>query len=162
MKNGTFTYIKDLNVGDVLLSGTIVTAVLILDATFAKMYSLNNILVTGSHLVKYQNTWVPVDSHPNSIYIPTYLPNRLYCINTTSGFIEIGNMIFTDWDEMLPHDFNPYPINTIVTLYPDIPVKIQDVQMNDIIKDTLDNSCMVNGIVTLIHNNIIHYHLYTQ
>jgi len=163
MKDGSFTYIKYLKVGDVLRSGTIVTAVLILDSTFAKMYSLNNILVTGSHLVKYHNTWIPVDSHPNSIYIPTYLPEQLYCINTTSGFIEIGNMIFTDWDEMLPSDFNPYPINTVVTLYPNIQVKIQDVQINDIIQyPHIPNYCIVTGIVTLIHNKIIQYHLYTE
>jgi hypothetical protein len=164
MNSYKYKYIHELNVGDILRDGTtIVTAVLKLDSTSTKMYSLNNILVTGSHLVKYNNTWIPVSSHPNSIYLPMYVSNTLYCINTTSGFIELGDLIFTDWDEMLPNDFIPYPINTVVYLEPNIPIKIQNVKIKDIIKfEHLPNLYIVTGIVILVYNQIPHYHLYTN
>jgi hypothetical protein len=163
LHNGTIKYISDIKVGDVLSSGTTVTTVLILDSTYTKMYSLNNILVTGSHLVKYNNTWISVDSHPNSIYLPLYSSKTIYCINTTSGFIELGNMIFTDWDEMLPDDFTPSPINSLIKLESNISVKIQNININDIIKYShSQDSYQVIGIAKMIHNNINHYHLYTD
>ena len=161
--NGTFKYINELEIGDILGSGATVTSVLILDSTHAKMYYLNNILVTGSHLVKYKNTWIPVDSHPSSKYFSNYLPNQIYCINTSSGFIEIGNMVFTDWDEMLPNDFNPYPMDTILTLHNGNQVKIQSIRLKDIIKyDHLPDLYKVTGIAKLEYNGIKYYHLYTD
>jgi hypothetical protein len=164
IQNGKFKYIHELEIGDILSSGSTVTAVLILDSTYAKMYYLNNIFVTGSHLVKYNNTWIPVDSHPSSKYFQNYdLSNPVYCINTSSGLIEIGNMVFTDWDEMLPNDFIPYPINTIFTLHNGNPVKIQSIQIKDIIKyEHLPDLYKVTGIAKIEYNGIKYYHLYTD
>jgi len=127
------------------------------------MYYLNNILVTGSHLVKYNNTWIPVETHPSSKYVSGYLQPYVYCINTSSGFIDIGNMTFTDWDEMLTNDFKPYPINTIITLYDNTEIQIQSVKIKDIIKEShLSLLSTVTGIATMEYNNIKYYHLYTN
>lgn len=165
LKNRTFKYINELKIGDILSSGSKVTALLVLDSTNSKMYYLNNILVTGSHLVKYNNTWIPVESHPSSKYVSFYLQPYVYCINTSSGFIEIDDMIFTDWDEMLTNDFKPYPINTIITLphNNNIQVYIQNIKIKDIIKyNHLSDLYVVTGIATIEYNNIKYYHLYTD
>ena len=164
LQNEKCKYIHELEIGDILNSGSTVTSLLILDSTYAKMYYLNNILVTGSHLVKYNNTWIPVDSHPSSKYFPSYdVSNPVYCMNTSSGLIEIGNMVFTDWDEMLPNDFIPYPINTILTLHNGNTVKIQSIQIKDIIKyEHLPDLYKVTGIAKIEYNGIKYYHLYTD
>jgi len=163
LQNGKCKYINEIKIGDILSCGSIVTALLVLDSTYSKMYYLNNILVTGSHLVKYNNTWIPVDTHPSSKYFSGYLQPYVYCINTSSGVINICNMTFTDWDEMLTNDFNPYPIDTIITLYDNTEIKIQHVKIKDIIKDNrLSQLYKVTGIATIECNNIKCYHLYTD
>jgi hypothetical protein len=97
MKNGSLSFIKNICVGDETVDG-IVTAIIKTAAT-QKMYILNNIIVSEYHYVLYNAEWIFVKDHPKSIPI-SYHKKYLYCINTSSKRITIGDDIFLDWDDL--------------------------------------------------------------
>lgn len=102
MDNGDYKTIEHIKVGDILDGNNVVTAKMRVDATISNMYTLNGIVVSGTHIVKYNDKWIPVALHPHSIPIPkkTYLEPYLYCLNTSTKQIVISDTIFTDWDEI--------------------------------------------------------------
>jgi ABC-type multidrug transport system fused ATPase/permease subunit len=111
LEDGTFKKIKDIHIGDNLLSfnqsnnrsnnhiKNTVTAIFKVDANLSKMYSLEGILVSDSHLVKYNEKWIRVSSHPSAKKVAFYDKPFLYCLNTNEKTILIGNTLFSDWDE---------------------------------------------------------------
>ena len=70
-----------------------------------KIYCLNNIIVSESHLVKHNNNWIRVSEHPSAEQI-IYNKEFLYCLNTSNKVIELEGIIFSDWDEIIEHKFN--------------------------------------------------------
>lgn len=104
LKNGTKQSICNLKLGDKLQNNSNITAIITVDAVNSTMYNLNGIIVSDSHMVKYNNQWIRVDQHPQSIKINDYYENYLYCINTDSKTIELNDMVFTDWDEIFDED----------------------------------------------------------
>jgi hypothetical protein len=77
------------------------------------MYYLNNVLVSDSHIINYNNNWIPVSKHPNAVVCSDYTEPYLYCLNTTNKEIIINETVFTDWDEIYDKDIkdimnNPY------------------------------------------------------
>lgn len=89
--------IKDIRVGDVL-SDSVVTA------TFKtipspNMFLLDKIVVSGDHFVKC-GKWIKVKDHPRSK--PYRHKKHLYCLNTTTKKIKIGDHEFLDWDDLTP------------------------------------------------------------
>lgn len=97
--NGNKIHIKDINVGDILANGSYVTAKIQVTSSDMKMFKLNNIIVSGSHLVEYNNKWIRVEEHPNAEQI-SYNKPFLYCLNTSNKIIELNTLIFSDWDEI--------------------------------------------------------------
>jgi len=102
MNDGTLKKIKDVDVGDMLENKVIVTAKMKVDASDLRMFSINNVIVSESHIVKYKNNWIAIRDHPLAIELPTgsYTEPYLYCLNTSSKEIIINNLVFTDWDEI--------------------------------------------------------------
>ena len=100
MNDGTFKKISDVRLGDILKNNNKITAIMILDSNNQIMYNLNNILVSASHQVKYNNKWINVSNHKDSKFIGNCINPFLYCINTSSKIIEINGNIFLDWDEL--------------------------------------------------------------
>lgn len=100
LQNGNKIHIKDINVGDKLANGSYVTAKVKVTSAQLKMYKLNNIFVSGSHLVKYNNKWIRVEEHPNATNI-SYNKPFLYCLNTSNKIIELSGILFSDWDEII-------------------------------------------------------------
>ena len=96
--------IKDLKINSQLKDGSIVTSTFILNAAQQKMYSLNNVVVSGNHKIYYNHTWIPVENHPLSKPIEQYNEPFIYCINTSNKTISINNMIFSDWDDLDKQD----------------------------------------------------------
>ena len=74
LQNGNKIHIKDINVGDILENGSYVTAKIKVTSYDMEMYRLNNIIVSGSHLVNYNNKWIRVEQHPNAEKIPYNKP----------------------------------------------------------------------------------------
>jgi hypothetical protein len=100
MNDGNCKTISELEVGEQLSNNTLITSKIVVESKGSIMYSLNDVVVSDSHIIKHDNKWIRVDEHPNAIKIENYSEPYLYCINTENKIIEINNIIFTDWDEI--------------------------------------------------------------
>jgi|TARA_B110000285_G_scaffold206942_1_gene245907 hypothetical protein len=98
MNNDEYMKMKDLEVGMILQDNNIVTSVMEMSCS-DDIYTLHNVLCTGKHKVKYNNTWISVKDHHNSVKT-TKKYEIVYCINTSKKIININNTIFGDYDEM--------------------------------------------------------------
>jgi hypothetical protein len=159
--------IYKIKVGDVLADGSMVTAKLKLARGDSVMYLLNGVMVTGTHVVKYKHTWIPVSTHPQSVSVLNYKRDTIYCINTTSGVIKMSYDVYTDWNEMLPDDFTYNQENSPVKLKTGQLVPMQCILLGDV----LANGEVVTGIVKTLYTGeplhrldrkIKYYHLYTK
>jgi hypothetical protein len=117
MNDGTKTKIIDIKNGDVLFENNTVTATIKLEAKNSIMYKLNDIIVSNSHIVKYNEKWIPVSEHPDAIKYISYEKPYLYCLNTTSKTIVINEFTFTDWDEIYDDDINEIKNNDIASIH---------------------------------------------
>ena len=102
MNNGTFKKIQEVEVGDMLENKVMVTAKMKVDASDLRMFSINNVIVSESHIVKYEDNWIAIRDHPLAIELSleSYTEKYLYCLNTSSKEIIINDLVFTDWDEI--------------------------------------------------------------
>jgi len=102
MNNGTFKKIQEVEVGDMLENKVMVTAKMKVDASDLRMFSINNVIVSESHIVKYEDKWIAIRDHPLAIelQVGSYTEPYLYCLNTSSKEIIINDLVFTDWDEI--------------------------------------------------------------
>lgn len=100
MNNGSIKTINEMQVGEKMYGNNLITAKIVVETKGSIMYHLNGVIVSDSHLVKYNNKWVRVDQHPDAVKIEQYSEPYLYCINTENKVIEINDTIFTDWDEI--------------------------------------------------------------
>ena len=142
MNNGTYKTISEIEVGEKISNNHLITAKIVVETKDSIMYNLNNVIVSDSHLVKYNNKWVRVDEHPCSVKIEQYNEPYLYCINTENKFIEINGFVFTDWDEIYDDDLE----------------KIKNVKIKNIIFNS--NKTLNYSMDDLIVNNLdIHRYL---
>jgi hypothetical protein len=156
---------KDVKIGDRLQENlAIVTSVYKMDGTGIQMYSLSDVLVSGSHKVRYRNKFIRVDKHPSAKKVKTP-SNRLVCLNTSNHRISIKNHEFLDFVESEDDEFMRFKNTYIQLLYNGTvhesprdytsgimygtqistltgPKMIQTIQINDI----LDNGDVVKGI----------------
>lgn len=101
MNDGTTKQIKDILPGDVLENNNAVTGVFKVLTEGSQLYNLNGVIVSDTHMVKYNNEWLRVSEHPFSRKLAFY-ENKpyLYCLNTSSKTITINDILFSDWDEL--------------------------------------------------------------
>ena len=170
MNDGTFKKIIDINVGDKLKHNNNITSKFKVITQGSKMYILNGVIVSNSHIVKYGDKWIYVSDHPNALQFTLYNEDYLYCLNTTNKIIEINGITFTDWDEIyndnlhkiikhtptknindihkyLDYGFTP---NTQIKLKNGVVTKICNININDI----LENGEKVYGLVEINCNDI--------
>jgi hypothetical protein len=166
LDDGTFKHIEEIKPKDRLWDGSMVTAKIQVTAEDLKMYNLNGIIVSESHIVNHNGNWIPVRDHPLAIKILRYNEPYLYCINTTSKIIILNNTIFTDWDEIygdnlefiLRHAYNEniaqlvdkgFKQDTLIAL------KNGEKQLKDVkIGDYLSTGGIVYGVVELNNTNL--------
>jgi hypothetical protein len=159
MKNKRTKFIYEIEPGEVLHDGSVVTSIIKCTSAGSEFYNLNKVIVTGKHKV-FNNGWICVDQHPSSIYIDDYNEPYVYCINTTNKLIQINNTIFSDWDEvdntilekltarcvsngLLPHNYKTDDIHKHLDsgLHPDTEliledgrnINIKDIEVNDVL-----------------------------
>lgn len=170
---------KDVKIGDRLVDNfSIVTSTYKLDGTGVQMYKLGDILVTGSHKVKYKGNYIRVDKHPLAKKSSTECKN-LVCLNTSKHKIPIKHFEFLDFvesDDSVFVDFKNYYIqmlynngkttpksiskrsgllyNTVIPLSNDVLKPIQEIQVGDV----LDNGDVVKGICS----HMITDHMYVE
>jgi hypothetical protein len=99
MNDGKQRKISEIKNGDLLFDNNEVTSIIKVETNGSTMYNLNNIIVSDSHIVKYNNNWIRVSEHPDAFKY-NYMKPFLYCLNTSNKTIQINNIIFTDWDEI--------------------------------------------------------------
>jgi hypothetical protein len=106
MNDGTNKRIADVLIGDILENNNSVTAKIIVEKEGSTMYNLNNIIVSDSHIVKFNESWIPVSTHPEAVRLEDYGEKYLYCLNTQNKEIRVSSHTFTDWDEIYGADIN--------------------------------------------------------
>ena len=167
MNDGTQKKIINIKVGDILLNNNIVTSKIKVIAEGSTMYLLDGVIVSDSHIVKYQDKWITVSNHPFALKYDLYNEQYLYCLNTSEKIIIINNLIFTDWDEIYNDSLNKILNNEIIPFvntkfihkYLDCgfssntTIYLQDGSVSNInkikINDILENGEKVYGIVEL-------------
>ena len=112
LQNGNLIPIKDVEHGEILKNGQIVYATMkikntsvISDDYISELYEFDNsespsekILVSGSHLVKYKDSFVQAYKHPHAIK-SNENHKSLICLITNDHTIPIGDYIFGDWED---------------------------------------------------------------
>jgi hypothetical protein len=167
MNDGTKKKISNIKNGDKLFGDNEVTSCIKVTTEGSQMYKLNDIIVSDSHIIKYNDDWIPVSKHPNAVKHTSYSEHYLYCLNTTNKVIVINNYIFSDWDEInednisiilrennIIHtkDIHTYLdggfiASTKIKLQNEEYKKIKDIRINDV----LENGEIVYGLVTNIN-----------
>lgn len=116
LKNGNTKYMKDINLGDILINGSEVMSVMKIkgnsygiqdkhsnDNPYYKIYDdsiKGYIYVTGSHLIKEKNgNFVPVREYNESLIEHYVKTNEFSCLITSDHKIPVGNHIFWDWED---------------------------------------------------------------
>jgi hypothetical protein len=102
MNDGQSKKIIDIQVGDMLENNVMITATFKIDASSQRMFILNNVIVSESHIIKYMDQWIPVRDHPlaKELSKSLYKEPFIYCLNTSTKEIAINGLILTDWDEI--------------------------------------------------------------
>ena len=96
---------------------SIITSVLKLSTDGQTIYKLydkklkTNVFVTGEHRVRAQVNqkykWLPMKKHPNAVLVgpEDFDESYLYCLNTSSKIVKIGETMFKDWDDLHSADY---------------------------------------------------------
>jgi hypothetical protein len=103
MNNGYRRVLNDIKVGDILIDDNKVIAKIDVEYPPKYIYSLYGIEVTRSHFVYYNNSWIRAGNHPDILCIP-YNYDKVVCLVTQTGIININNVIFKDYLEI--HDIS--------------------------------------------------------
>jgi hypothetical protein len=98
MHNGTEKWINNIVVGDQLLSGGTVTAIIKIKRGASKMFNYKGITVAGTHLVYELGSWKRVDEAILAEEID-YEGQWLYCLAVDNNTIWIKDVLFADYFE---------------------------------------------------------------
>jgi hypothetical protein len=111
LKNGKNKPMKDLDLGDILINGSIVEAVMKIDNKKDQIpfYIIkgagvndNDIYVTGSHFVydKTSAQYIKIEDYSNA-ELTNIKSDWFSCLITSDHKIHIGNELFWDWEDYL-------------------------------------------------------------
>ena len=125
MYNGTTKEIQLIEPGELLENGIMVTAKFKVDSSNLKMYNSKGVIVSETHIVKYNNEWIQITQHPDAVALTNlYTEPFLYCLNTSNKEITINDVVFTDWDEIYGEELDNVSnyINTLNDVYQAEPI----------------------------------------
>lgn len=97
--------IKNIKVGDTLKNNNKVLAVLNLDKP-GNIYLLNNIIVSGDHLVFNEGFWKRVETLDSSFKLKDSIISKIFCLVTSKGVIHIGDLVFKDYLDTHDNEIN--------------------------------------------------------
>ena len=87
MNDGTKKKISEINNCDILIENNEVTACIKVVTKGSKLYKLDNIIVSDSHIINYNGEFIPVSKHPDAVKYISYDEPFLYCLNTKNKTI---------------------------------------------------------------------------
>ena len=106
VENKGLIAIKNVQLGDVLTDGGVVTSVFQFNADGQAMVQLpaddQTILVSTNHYLLHNKQWIRSDAHPSAKPASKWNGGNLQpliCLNTTTNVIPISGYIFRDYDE---------------------------------------------------------------
>lgn len=163
MSNGSLKSIIDIQVGDKLINDNIITEKFTLCAKNIDMYKLTDeTIISESHYIKYNNNWIKIKDYPHCEKINNYNEPFIYCINTASKRILIGNNEYLDWDDIIDTTINKkqhcYNEDTIISLFNGSQKIIKNIKIGDI----LSHGEKVTGLVESLDESTQLYHLITD
>lgn len=91
---------------------SVITSVLKLSTDGQTIYKLYDhklktyLIVTGEHriqaIINGKSKWIPMKNHPKAVLLKPedYTDSYLYCLNTSSKTVKIGENWFKDWDDL--------------------------------------------------------------
>jgi len=103
LESGQLVPIKTLKIGDRLtpVNGVapIVTSLFEFDGSETPMVSVNGVVVSSKHFMRYNSldSWIEAGSNPDSKWTPSL--KRLICLNTSTHTLFINGKLFSDYDE---------------------------------------------------------------
>ena len=101
LQNGESRKIHELELGDVLINGSVVDATMKIKNQDDPYYKLpGDILVTGSHYVKDGDTFRQVKDLTDA-EATTQVDSVVYCLVTSDHKIPVGDYVFWDWEDNL-------------------------------------------------------------
>ncbi len=175
MENGSTKSICRLSIGDRLQHDGCITSIMKLSSKNVDMYNYKDIIVSGKHVVYEDGKYIKVENSKNSIFIPKYDSNDIWCITTASKQIHIEDSVFCDYDDLTIDDcrylkqwiYNRYQKDTISTYdihshmnggLIDTPIKMQNGDYKSIsgidIDDILYPNIKVCGKVEILPNHM--------
>lgn len=108
LKDGSYTYIRNIKIGDTLYSGTRVIATMKIignekdpDNPYFALYSNELkcfVYVTGTHYIEDDNRIIQVKSHPLAVVERNIVSSEMYCLVTDDHYISVGEYQFMDWE----------------------------------------------------------------
>ena len=152
MNNGSKKTIYEIEVGEKLENNNMITAKIIVETFDSIMYNLNGIIVSNSHIVKYDDKWIAVENHPFAKKLENYSEPFLYCINTENKNIELNNTTFSDWDEICHEEIDKIKnvkIRNVKYKLDDVFVEYENTIKNSDIHKYLDGGFHPNTIIRL-------------
>ena len=96
--------ICEVRPGTMLIDGSVVTSTMRIETGENEVFTLHGINVTGKHYVKHGDEWIYVKDHPDAERNLEYDSPFVYCMNTSTKYINIGDTVFSDWDELHEED----------------------------------------------------------
>jgi len=140
--------IIDVDIGDKLADGSIVTGIMELSSSGQEVYKLDGVTVTGNHSIHHEEMgWIRVDEHPQACCLDDFREPYVYCLNTDTKTIKIGKNTYSDWDDLddmdiaelrvncadyglLPREFKNRDIHTYLDsgLHEDTSIELEDGQ----------------------------------
>jgi hypothetical protein len=101
LQNGETRAMKNLELGDVLINGSIVKATMQIKNESETYYKLpGDILVTGSHYIKDGDTYKQVTNFSKA-EATTQIDDVVCCLVTSDHKIPVGDFVFWDWEDNL-------------------------------------------------------------
>lgn len=172
-KNNEKIKIKDLEPGMILEDGNIVTAVMKCNAKDETMYFLNDIYVTGTHSLLYNNKVVYISEHPDAIELDNYTKPFIYCLSTTSKKFLLNDITFLDWDDLNEEEtiilrnhnikkaescYGGFPSKSIISLEDGSKKCISEIKIGDY----LDKNNVVYGVVKIHSTPLYQYSIFNR
>mgnify|MGYP003627082052 FL=1 len=101
LQNGETRAMKNLELGDILVNGSIVKATMQIKNESDTYYKIpGDILVTGSHYIKDGDTYKQVKNFSKA-EATTQIDDVVCCLVTSDHKIPVGDFVFWDWEDNL-------------------------------------------------------------
>jgi hypothetical protein len=123
MKDGTCKELRNIKLGDVLMSSKTTTneviGILEADARNVNLVEIGGILMSEDHRVKHNGLWILAKQHPNAVASTKKL-DRVICLNTTTHEVSlVSNDVLLsvgDWEEVSSEEGQKLWIDMVNTI----------------------------------------------